>query len=190
MQIIVTVFSWWILSNHSCQIFYSLGCLYCKYKHLINTNPCYKRNASKTLSIFFCCSPYRVLFLTASVCGSLYLLHVKQMCIPLLGDTERLREKEKKRGLRVRELVKTVATGPLLLIKFPSFSHPSPYMHILIKSSPQCLYVWQLGCLSILLSYSHHELLSQACSQIHLLYCSSAISSLLLSSFCVSKTVS
>ncbi len=56
--------------------------------------------------------------------------------------------------------------------KFPSSPHPSPYMHILIKSSPQCLYVWQLGCLSILFSYSHHELLSQACSQIHLLYCS------------------
>lgn len=58
----------------------------------------------------------------------------------------------------------------LLLIKSPSFSHPSPYMHILIKSSSQCLYVWQPDCLSILLSYSHHELLSQAFAQIHLLY--------------------
>lgn len=89
------------------------------------------------------------------------------MCI-LSWVTHRrvVREREKERFGR-EGACEDVAMGPLLLIKSPSFSHPSPYVHILIKSSPQRLYVWQPG---IVLSYSHHELPSQDFSQIHLLY--------------------
>jgi len=119
------------------------------------------------------------------VCGCLYQLHVKQMCIPLLGDTEGLREKEKKRGLGVRELEKTVATVTLLLlIKSPSFSHPSPYKHILIKSSSRCLYDSHSILLTLIMSSPPKPLHKS------IYYISESARSWLLSSVCFSKTVS
>lgn len=106
-----------------------------------------------------------------SLCGCVYLLHVKQMCIPLMGDTQKDCERKRKREVwGWGSLRRRLQQERYYCSSNPHLSLIPPPTYILIKSSSQCLYVWQTGCLSILLSNSHHELLSQAFAQIHLLY--------------------